>query len=308
VSVRASWSRLLVLGVLMLGALGGLGARAAAAETVVLVEVPPPIIDAVRSSLAPWQVELVIVPEAPAAYEPRPLALEHQAGFVVWRRGDELILYDAALVSEERRPLPEPGEPGAVAMALSIKAWMGLGTTAGCEPRCPVERGWTGEVGLGARGAPAEQGGVSLRFGLAAGYRYRRFEVGGRLEFGLDRAGTALGASGAWTRFAAGGWARYGWPVGRRFTVAPGAGLGLVRVGFVAPRTGPGTQGVDVGASAVAVDVDLGLRWRRGPLVAGLRIGLTMVPGDVTLRDRGAEVLLAGHLEPWAVAGVGLHL
>ncbi len=288
----------------------GLGARAATAETLVLVEVPPPITDAVRASLAPWQVELVIVPSAPAVYEPRSLALAHQAGFVVWRQGDELILYDAALASEERRPLPPPGEAGAVAMALSIKAWMGLGAAvaAGCEPRCPVERGWTGEVALGVRGAPAEQGGASLRYGLAGGYRYRRYELGGRLELGLDRTGTAFGATGAWTRLAAGVWGRRGWPLGRRLTLAPGVGLGLVRIGFVAPRTGPGTQAVDVGGSTVAVDVELGLRWRRGPLVAGLRVGLTMVPSAMTLKDRSVELRLAGHLEPWALAGVGLYL
>src|SRR5262245_3760515 len=113
----------------------------ARADTLVLVLVPPPVEAALRVSLAPWGVAIVVVVQAPATYDPAALAAERDAAYIAWRRGDELVLYDAALASEERRPLAaEPDDAEAAAVALSIKTWMGLGPPPGGARRPPPPR------------------------------------------------------------------------------------------------------------------------------------------------------------------------
>ena len=85
---------LVALAVLVLVA----GARPAAAETVILVDVPPSVEAALRTTLAPWKVAVIVVAPAPVRYAPEKLAADRGAAYVAWRRGDELVLYDAACV------------------------------------------------------------------------------------------------------------------------------------------------------------------------------------------------------------------
>ncbi len=294
-----------------------LGARTAGADTLVLVEVPGPIEAALRTSLTPWGVEIVVV-AAPATYAPGALAAERGASFVAWRRGRALVLYDAALATEERRLLPpQLDDAGAAAVALSIKTWMALGPLPGTDPACglrgcarppapPRPHHWMVEAAAGVRGDTSDQGGAGARYGLAAGHRRGRIEAGLRVELGVDRDGVGFDQRGMWSELSVGAWARAGWRVRPGLTLLPGLGLGLVKTGFTAPRTGPGMPGADASATTLALDAELGGRWQRGPVGVAVRVGATLVPRDQLLRSRSTEEVIDAHVEPWTLATVSV--
>lgn len=302
--------RAFVIVLAVLGAVA-LGGRTARADTLVLVDVPAPLEAALRTSLAPWRVELVVV-EPPATYAPGALAAERGVEFVAWRRGRELVLYDAALAVEERRPLPaETDDAGAAALALSIKTWMGLGPPPDTDPPPPAPppvRRWLVEVAAGLRANGSDQGGAGVGFDLAAGHRRGRFEAGLRLELDMDRAGTGFGQPGTWSERRAGAWARAGWQVRPRLSVLPGLGIGLVETGFTAPRSGPGLPGDSATVHALALDGEVGLRWQRGRVGIVGRLGATVVPQGQVLRSRALEEVVAAHVEPWLRAVVSVDL
>lgn len=309
--------RAVVLLIAFAGALVA-GRGTAHAETLVLVEVPARLEAALRTSLAPWGVEIVVVTPAPEPYDPDALVAAHDASFVVWRRGAELALYDAAAASEERRPLPHDlDDAEAAAAALSIKTWMGLGAPPGgvpvcglhdCPPAAPPARRWLVEAMLGARGNVADTGSVGLRYGLGAGAREGRFEAGLRLELGGDLDGTAFRATGDWSELAAGGWVRAAFRVAPAITVLPGLGVGLVHTSFHAPRTAAGVRAEDGAATGFALDASVGARWQHGRVAAGAWAGMSVVPGDQVLTSRNLEAVVDAHVEPTFLATVSVGL
>jgi hypothetical protein len=102
---------------------------------VALVAPNPALERAARSSLEPWDIEVLVVPPpSPGATMPgtseaaRAVAASHRAAAVVWlsehESGFALWIYDrqADRVTARRLPGPPPlDEPGAAAVALSIK-------------------------------------------------------------------------------------------------------------------------------------------------------------------------------------------
>ncbi len=299
--------RAVVRAALVVGVLLGLLVGTAAAERLVLVDVPAPVEAALRVGLAPWAVEVVVAP-SPAAVDPAGLAVTHGAAFVVWRRGDALVLYDAALAAEERRPLPAVlDDATAAAVALSIRTWMGLGPPADGEPGCPpagcARRArpgrWLVEAAIGVRVNPVGQGGAGFRYGVAAGLRRGRFEGGLRVELGVDASGTGFGRLGTWSLTTAGGWARAGFEVAPALTLGPGVGVGLSHARFVAPRAGPGLPADDGASTTWGLDAELDGRWARGRISAGGQLGVTLIPGAQRLRSRSLEHVIPAHVEPW---------
>lgn len=308
---RSRAGRALALAVTLAGLL--LLLRPAAADTLVLVDVPPTLERALRTSLAPWGIELVISP-AEARYAPAEAAAAHQAGFVVWRRGRSLHLYDAALASDEERPLPAADDDaGAAALALSIKTWMGLGPPPGgacglddC-PRPPPHR-WLVELATGLRVAPADLGGAGWRYGLAAGHRRGRLEGGVRVELGPSSAGTAFERDGTWSTLLAGAWLRAELAVAPHLSVLPGVGVGYLHAGFHADRLGPGEQAIDTADGTAYVDAEVGGRWQRGRVAVGARLGLTMAAGTLGFQSKQLEQSVGAHPEPWLLVTASVAL
>lgn len=74
------------------------------ADVVVLADSDPELLHAVESSLAPWKLTIVVdarpIDEATATRR----ADEAGARFVVWREGDQLVVYDRTTSAAERRP------------------------------------------------------------------------------------------------------------------------------------------------------------------------------------------------------------
>lgn len=303
----------LLLGLLVVVVVAG--ARPAAAETLAVVDVPAPVEAALRTTLRPWKVDVVVV-APPATYDPAAVAAEHGAAYVAWRRGDHLVLYDAALAAEERRSLPRDlDDAEATAVALSVKTWMGLGPLpsddgcgpADCLPR-PRPPPWLIEVATGIRLDAADRGGVSFRYGLGVGHRRGRYEVGLRVDLGVHTDGMGFGQSGSWSVVGASAWGRVVVQLRSRLELLPGIGIGLVHTTFVAVKTGAGTHDEQDSATALGLDGSVGVRWRRGPFAVGARLGLTMIPSTQMLKARSQDEPVDPHVEPWALATAALAL
>src|SRR5262249_18490987 len=100
--------------------------HAARAQTVVLVAPPPALEQAVRTSLAPWRINVEVVASNHDAVQA--LAAAQEAGYVAWCEDGDLIFWDTAHGTRERRAMAgDLGEADAAALALSIKTWMRLG-------------------------------------------------------------------------------------------------------------------------------------------------------------------------------------
>ncbi|HSS01186.1 MAG TPA: hypothetical protein VLM79_29210, partial [Kofleriaceae bacterium] len=113
----------------VLGWLAVADASPAASQRVVLADADPELRHAVEQVLAPWHLAVVI--EGPP---PTDTAMAEQradadtARFVVWRDGEQLVVYDRELGSTERRDSRSGvlDAPTAAAAALTIKTMMRL--------------------------------------------------------------------------------------------------------------------------------------------------------------------------------------
>ncbi|HET9625252.1 MAG TPA: hypothetical protein VFP84_27985 [Kofleriaceae bacterium] len=100
-----------------------------ARQRVVLADADVELRHAVEHALAPWRLTVVIEGPPPADSAAAQLRADRDtARFVVWRAGDELVVYDRELGTTERRasragPLDPPT---AAAAALTIKTMMRL--------------------------------------------------------------------------------------------------------------------------------------------------------------------------------------
>ncbi|HVV85494.1 MAG TPA: hypothetical protein VHE35_20685 [Kofleriaceae bacterium] len=288
---------------------------APAAETLVVVDLRPSVEAALRATLAPWGVRIVDV-AAPPSGDPRAVAAEHGAAYVAWRRGDELVLYDVALATERRRRVkPTPDDADAAAVALFVKTWMGLGPSGSddCAGRCAdgSPRGWLIEVASGARLSIAGEDNVGFRYALAAGHGDGLLEAGLRLDLGGSADGAARAPDGTWQLVSVAAWGRVAVDASRSIAIVPGVGAGLVHLAFSAPRKmpmGPAMQTDSASASAFAVEATVDVRWHRGRLAVGGRLGATYLPSAHTLKVRNMSYAVDAHVEPWLLATVSVGL
>ncbi|HET7506442.1 MAG TPA: hypothetical protein VFK02_35725 [Kofleriaceae bacterium] len=122
---RAALTFLIVLGWLATDATGAPASR----QRVVLADPDLELRNAMEHALAPWHLEVVIEVSPPAdTAMAQERADADTARFVVWRDGEQLVVYDRELGSAERResrsgPLDPPT---AAAAALTIKTMMRL--------------------------------------------------------------------------------------------------------------------------------------------------------------------------------------
>ena len=310
----------------------------ASAETLVMVSPPPELDAAVRASLAPWRVKIIVVDLASGT--PAELALATSAGFVVWRDDSELVLWDAGAGVGERRDIPtDLDDANAAALALSIKTWMHLGApptdSTGDppddhvdEPPPPPPPGGGGgdvhdvvpiapaprlppplfrvEAATGARGNITDEGRAAVRASVGVVARTGPLDLAVGLELGPSIRTSDAIASGDLSTFQLTAHARWGVPVTRSLTVAPGAGFVLVRSSF---------SGVDdmartfeATATVPALDAAGLIEWRRSRLVISGEIGATYVLVSQELQDRNMRLITPAHIEPRGLVRVGIVL
>jgi hypothetical protein len=151
-----------------------------ARQRVVLADADPELRHAMEQVLAPWHLEVVI--EGPP---PTDAAMAEQradadtARFVVWRQGDELVVYDRELGFTERRASRSGtlDPPTAAAAALTIKTMMRLPPppevkpppASAAEPEPGIELRI--QAGVATRIPSGGDTGVTARFGGAVELR-----------------------------------------------------------------------------------------------------------------------------------------
>jgi hypothetical protein len=234
---------LAALAVVWLGRLAGDAAAAPSArQRVVLADRDPELRHAMEQVLAPWHLEVVIesVPPADAAMA-QERADADTARFVVWRDGEQLVVYDRELELLERRDsrsgVLDP--PTAAAAALTIKTMMRLppppaelAASAGiAAPAQPAGIEVRLQAGMATRIARGSESAMTARFGGVAQIRPWR-SAGWRFGLAGD-GGTATEVSrasfkGTWREWAVLGVASV--TMGRgAWEVEPHAGIGLRR-------------------------------------------------------------------------------
>lgn len=173
------WSRSLALASLSLCALCAITAQARATPRLALVDGTelPFVHRALVVALAPWNFEIVDWPNVDVVVAPERIAARANTRYVVWYDGRQhiLVVHDAALGAQTRRPLPAvPGdEPSAAALALSVKTMLRLSAPAQSTPIAVIAPmasakeesrwRWIPHVSTGPRFALTGDGGASLR-------------------------------------------------------------------------------------------------------------------------------------------------
>jgi hypothetical protein len=211
-----------------------------ARQRVVLADPDPELRHAIEQVLAPWRLEVVI--EGPP---PADTAMAEQradadtARFVVWRDGDQLVVYDRELGFAERRPsrsgVLDP--PTAAAAALTIKTMMRLPPPPAeppvAQPPVADEGGIELRVqaGVATRIAGGTSTAVTARVGGAVALRPWRtsgWRIGVAGDGGTATAVSRASFNGTWSEWAVLGlvswtYARGGWEL------EPHAGAGVRR-------------------------------------------------------------------------------
>jgi hypothetical protein len=321
--------RLLVAAALV----AGLASRAPA-ETLVMVSPPAELDAAVRTSLAPWRVKIIAIEMASGT--PAELALTLGAGYVVWRDHDQLVLWNAAGSTAERRDIP-PGldDAGAAALALSIKTWMNLGAPPPPEdvndpdPGTGTGRGTgTGttvttvtpppplaapewprlrlDAAAGIRANTGGHGRTEMRLALAAAVRVGPVDAVLGVELGPAHPASAENGTGELSTVVTSAHARFPVMLSPRLIVAPSAGVVLARGGF----SGVDTMDRAFTSSAFSVGADVAglVEYRRGRFLAGVELGATGVPSSVDYQDRNVKMVTPAHIETRGLARIGLVL
>ncbi|TMQ16741.1 MAG: hypothetical protein E6J90_11045 [Deltaproteobacteria bacterium] len=281
-------ARTAVIALLVAGWLTGAHAAPLARQRVVLADPDPELRHAMEQALAPWHLEVVIEGPPPAD---EGMAQERAdadtARFVVWRDGEQLVVYDRELGSIERRDsrsgVLDP--PTAAAAALTIKTMMRLPPPPPETPPPPPpdEPGIEVRVQAGvatriSRGIDTE---VSMRLGGAVAIRPWpragwRFGIGGDAgtATSIDRAGF----KGTWSEWAALGIVSWTYARGA-WEIEPHAGFGvrhssLDGLEMTAMRSEAAT--LTTGRAGVAA------RWRYARLSLGVVLDIDGTFGTVT--------------------------
>jgi hypothetical protein len=271
---------------LLLAVLGWLatdaGASPAARQRVVLADPDPELRHAMEQVLAPWQLEVVIEGQPPgdaAMAEQR--ADADTARFVVWRDGEQLVVYDRELASTERRDsragVLDP--PTAAAAALTIKTMMRLPPPPAPEVAPPPPTGAAEvepalelrlQAGIATRIASGDAD-VTARFGGGAEIRpwpSRGWRIGVVGDTGTSTAVERASFKGTWRE-----WAILGvvsWTYARaRWEVEAHAGGGVRRSALDgtemnSPRTESATLATARGGLAIRRRVS---RWTLGAVL-----------------------------------------
>lgn len=306
-----------------------LGTRIAMAETLVMVSPPPELDAAVRSSLAPWRVKIIVIDMA--AGSPAELALTQGAGFVVWRDDDELVLWNASGGVGERRDIP-PGldDASAAALALSIKTWMNLGAPPPPDvafvedpppppPPPPIDDGpavhamtpaprplMRIDAATGVRANTGDHGRTDLRVALAAGVRLGPIDALLAVELGPSHPASAVNGTGELSTLVVGAHARWPIALSPALSIAPGVGVVLARNAYA----GVDTMDRAFSSSALSPGFDVTgvVEWRWKRLVLGAEVGATGMPLEATQQDRNVRLDTPAHLETRGLARLGVVL
>lgn len=271
-------------------------ARAAPAQhRVVLADPDPELLLAVRSTLAPWKLE-VIVDEPPPADEDeaRARAESLRARFVVWRRDGALVVFDRDRdAAEERESAAGPLDPvDAAGAALTVKTLMRLpppppeeAPIAPAAAPGPELRGQAELATRIARGSTTEVGGRLVAAVLVRPLPQLEWRLGLAGDLGSPASIHRAGFKGTWTDWAV--LALTSWTFHHRaLEIEPQLGAGLMRSSL---------EGADMSSSrhehaaVVVLRAGVAARRRFGRWTLGGALGLDRNVGTPTYTRLGSS-------------------
>ena len=260
-----------------LAAIATAHAAPAPRQRVVLADSDSELRHAMEQALAPWRLEIVIDGAAPRdAASAQERADADTARFVVWRDGEQLVVFDRELSTLERRASRAgPLDPvAAAAAALTIKTSMRLPPPPDAAPAVTLTAPATGpsrsvriEAGLAIRLIRSDSADFSARLAVSVAVRpwaaQWQFAMVG--DVGTATSVSRAGFTGTWRDSAVLG--RVGWSYRRAaWEIEPQLGLG-VRFSTL--------DGREVNAARtetdrlLAVRGGLAVRWRTGRWAVG---------------------------------------
>jgi hypothetical protein len=205
---------------------------------VVLADKDPELLRAVRATLAPWRLE-VVVDET----DTHLLTTREDARFVVWRENGELVVFDRDRKETERREAPTGAlDPvSAAAAALTVKTLMRLPPIVDDTPTykvpldlhmAPVKRTPPTTLGVQA-GASARRSGGGMGGVASLGVFVKpplplRLGVAGEYAAAIDADGSG-GFKGTWRDWNVLGLAGWALALTQRWELEPHVGMGVRR-------------------------------------------------------------------------------
>jgi hypothetical protein len=281
-------------------------------QRVVLADPDPELRHAMEQALAPYHLEVVIEGPAPAdASIAEQRADADTARFVVWRDGDQLVVYDRELGTTERRAsqagVLDP--PTAAAAALTIKTMMRLPPPPPTElppVRPPPTAPEPGielrlQAGIASRIARGDETSTSVRFAGAAAIRpwpSAGWRFGVAADGGTATSVERAGFNGTWSEWSA--LAIVSWSyAGGAWELEPLVGFGVRR------STLDGLEmSVARGEAATLATARAGVwaRWRVAWLTVGAGLAADEIFGTPTYTKSGTPAVV------FQVPGVGLEL
>lgn len=261
--------------------------RFAVAERMLVADSDPELVRAMTTTFAPWKLEIVVEPPAPASTrEAENRAVAGQARFVVWRRGGDIVVYDHERGAAEFRDAPDgPLDPAsAMAAALSVKTLMrlpapGTSSVVGTQPgRFRIQA----QVGGRAVGDGGLRAGASIFVRPLAA---RSWRLGLGLEIGPGSDVESMGFKGTYRDASFFALASAAWLVGP-IELEPFAGAGIVATGLA------GEDGSDMREESKTLPLVRGglmARYRRGGVSLGGAIAGDGVFGTPTYMKRNGN-------------------
>jgi hypothetical protein len=312
----------------------GLGpAHAEPPPTLVLVAPPTALVDAVTTSLGPWQIRVVVV-TAPTPAERA--ATTFRATYVATVRGTTLELFHVGEPGVQTRDVPTRiDDIEAASIALTIKTWMRLGPPPapadpppppdGPPPDAPPPDGPPPDapppdgpppppppapprfaaiatVGLGVR---VNQGGFGTRERLVITAGVAAPEVDA--TFGCDLGSDLdVDATTVWSEALIGAHLGHRFLLAPMWTLRPRLGIGALRSRVDGVNAASGRTITEINYT-LFLDAAVDAIWRRGAWTVTGTAGLSSVPFDLELRGQ-LRVTAPARLEPWLAISAGLHL
>lgn len=277
---------------------------------VLVVDQDPELVRAIERSLAPWRLTVISEPPPPDAALVATRADAADARFVVWREGEQLVVFDRERGTTERRTAHAGAfDPvAAAAAALTVKTMMRLPpdpatgldapseqasddpsattttTTAITATTTATSAGPTLrlQTQLGGRLARGSQTDVGARVALAVfvrPVRTRGWRLGVAGELGTAPAVEEAGFKGTWSDWSALGVASWTYQPGA-VALEPSLGAGVVRSALDgtemmgAPRTERATLGL--------VRAGVTVRWSLGAWSVGVYAAFDATLGTPT--------------------------
>jgi hypothetical protein len=278
-------------------------AAAAPGQRVLLADPDPELLHAVEVALSPWKLSVAVDSTPPkddrAAHDRADVT---QSRFVVWRKGDELVVFDRERDASERRPASR-GKFDAVtaaAAAASVKTMMrlpapppedngavGIVAPPPPPPVTPPREGGIEvrvEAGLAGRIATGDESGLGGRAVFAAMLRpVRRIDLrfGLRVDLGAtDDAIKKSGFEGTWSDWSVLAAASYTFARGP-WELEPWLAGGLTRGSLEGTEQ---SMSRTEHATMFAIRGGTYFRRRYGLLTAGVGVELSGTPGAPSYR------------------------